>query len=151
MSPLKCFKYESNQLWDMGDGGYIYIDSYVLETISSYLQHTLKAKEAGGFLAGYYKGKDIHVINLTVPMQDDMCGRRHFKRRDLAHVEQIKKWYGESKGEVNCLGEWHTHPESYPRPSSIDKNGWRIFNQSRQGQKAIFLIAGTLDVWVGGY
>lgn len=135
----------------MGNGGYIYVDLSVLEALSRYKQNLPKATEAGGFLVGYYKEKDIHVINLTHPLPGDKRGRYYFKRRDMYHVEQVKKWYLDSGGEINCLGEWHTHPEPYPTPSNVDTSGWRIFNRDRQGQHAIFLIVGTFDLWVGGY
>lgn len=30
--------------------------------------------------------------------------------------------FKDSNGKKIYLGEWHTHPEDYPKPSSLDKN-----------------------------
>ncbi|MGO1232218.1 MAG: Mov34/MPN/PAD-1 family protein [Marinobacter sp.] len=51
---------------------------------------------------------------------------------------------------MNCLGEWHTHPERLPKPSDIDLHAWQAFNEGRRGQLAVFLIAGISEVWAGG-
>lgn len=135
----------------MTNGGYLYIDDFVFDVINRFRQHALEAPESGGFLTGYYKGRDLHVINLTVPQRGDYSSRFRFSRRDPRHMKQVKQWYRESGCEINCLGEWHTHPEPSPTPSGIDSNSWRIFNKNRHGQKAVFLIAGTEGVWVGEY
>lgn len=148
-SSINRFKRLSPQLWELGDGGYLFIEDTVLELIGRYRQHTHSAPEAGGFLAGFYKGLDLHVINLTVPQSRDRRSRFRFNRLDPKHVHQVKEWYKQSAGKINCLGEWHTHPESAPKPSGTDIKGWHLFNKDRNGQRAIFLIAGTESIWSG--
>jgi integrative and conjugative element protein (TIGR02256 family) len=51
------------------------------------------------------------------PNKGDLCGKR-------SSLTKIKS-YGcdssrQSKGQLTYIGEWHTHPEKLPRPSSAD-------------------------------
>lgn len=133
----------------MNNGGYLHIDQKVIETINQYRQMENDTPESGGFLCGYYKGLNLHVVDLTVPQATDIQSRFIFNRRDPGHVQTVRQWYISSGGEINCLGEWHTHPEEIPTPSYIDRNGWKSFGVNRNGQQAVFLIAGTKDIWIG--
>lgn len=135
----------------MPNGGYFYIEKRVLEAIFQFKQVAQNISESGGLLAGYYKGNDLHVVNFTTPQVKDKKGRFHFHRRDLKHVNQVRQWYIQSGGSINCLGEWHTHPESYPSPSTIDTKGWKRFIKDRNGQQAVFVIIGLRDNWAGGF
>ncbi|MCW4629413.1 MULTISPECIES: Mov34/MPN/PAD-1 family protein [Marinomonas] len=149
MQSLNRFVLHGGRLWSMNNGGYVYIDQKVLETIDQYRQIETKVPESGGFLCGYYKGVNLHVIDLTVPQPKDIQRRCAFQRLDPKHVDQARDLYINSGGKINCLGEWHTHPEKNPTPSYIDRQGWNIFNRNRPTQPAIFLIAGTQEVWIG--
>lgn len=136
-------------LWHAREHGHVYVEEKVLNVVDSYRQVKSSDKEAGGFLCGYYKGKDLHITELTTPKPKDIRGRYSFKRRDKGHVTDVTRWYKDSNGELNCLGEWHTHPERIPSPSSTDTSGWQLFNRNRNGQKSIFLIVGIDDLWLG--
>ena len=149
MQSLRRFISRDEQLWDMGNGGHLYIDPNILDLIDRYRQRSELSPESGGFLTGYYKGNDLHVMDITVPQQGDCYGRNYFNRKDPEHVKKVKQWYIETGGEINCLGEWHTHPVTEPYPSGVDTAGWCKFNKNRDGQQAIFLIAGTKSIWVG--
>jgi len=140
---------EKDRFWEMNNGGFLYIERPVLDVIERYRQYLPSDNESGGFLVGYYKNLHLHITGLTVPQPKDKSGRFHFHRRDLSHVEQVTKWYKESDGLINCLGEWHTHPESNPKPSHIDIKGWKTFIKNRTLQETIFMIAGTHGFWAG--
>jgi len=144
------FKQKSG-LWDMGAGRYIYIEDTVVEGIDRYRQYNKFSSESGGFLLGYYKGDDIHITDFTSPMKGDRRGRYFFSREDKVHVLIARERYGGSGGKLNCIGEWHTHPEFNPTPSSIDVKGWKKFVANRKGLTAVFLIAGIETDWLGGY
>ena len=88
-SSINRFKRLGPQLWELGDGGYLFIEDTVLELIGRYRQHAYSAPEAGGFLAGFYKGLDLHVVNLTVPQSRDRRSRFRFNRLDPKHVHQV--------------------------------------------------------------
>lgn len=149
MPSLIKFEYLGSQLWDIGNDGCLFIENSVIETIDKFRQVNIEAPESGGLLSGYYKGKNLHIVNLTTPFPRDRCSRYRFERRDYKHVESAEYWYKASNGELNCLGEWHTHPEITPYPSTIDITAWRNFIKNRQNQRAIFLIAGINNFWIG--
>ena len=46
------------------------------------------------------------------------------------------------------LGEWHTHPEDWPKPSGKDLREWRILLRE-QRRPLVFLIVGFQGRWVG--
>ena len=46
------------------------------------------------------------------------------------------------------VGEWHSHPESDPTPSSLDLSEWRKVCTATDEAMA-FLILGTAALWFG--
>lgn len=136
-------------LWQINSGCYLYIEQVVIDTISSFKQVSINSKEAGGLLIGYFKPPHLHVTNLTTPMPKDKASRTQYCREDIGHVKQLKSLYNTSHGKINLIGEWHTHPEKTPNPSSIDLNQWGKLQKARKNQLTICLILGTVDFWVG--
>ncbi|WP_269139197.1 Mov34/MPN/PAD-1 family protein [Burkholderia pseudomultivorans] len=71
--------------------------------------------------------------------------------RRLAHGHQkiaLDLWKAERET-MDYLGEWHTHPEAVPTPSSIDTGEWRKIC-AKKSDFMMFLILGTRNVlWVG--
>jgi integrative and conjugative element protein (TIGR02256 family) len=55
----------------------------------------------------------------------------------------IEAWIRTS-GTLDYLGEWHTHPEDTPRPSSIDRQQWHTVCDSTTVAIA-FVIVGRAD------
>jgi len=50
---------------------------------------------------------------------------------------------------MDYLGEWHTHPEHSPSPSTIDTHGWQRICNTRK-MPMLFVIAGTQHrLWIG--
>lgn len=49
---------------------------------------------------------------------------------------------------MDYLGEWHTHPEDSPSPSTIDTDGWQRICSKRK-TPMLFVIVGTQDrLWI---
>lgn len=48
----------------------------------------------------------------------------------------MKRWK-DSKGLVRYVGEWHTHPQNYPAPSSIDLTEWQILAADRRDARSL--------------
>ena len=53
-----------------------------------------------------------------------------------------------SHGEISYLGEWHTHPEDFPKPSIVDKQEWNNIKSKRK-YPIFFLIIGRKDFYIG--
>ena len=65
------------------------------------------------------------------------------------HQQAALARWRQSDGTIDYLGEWHTHPEHSPSPSTIDTGGWRRI-WSKRKTPMLFVIAGTQDrLWIG--
>ena len=131
------------------DDGQLLIESSVLQRAFSFRQARSVDCETGGILLGFRRGPHLHVCDLTVPQRGDLRRRYGFQRNDGQHQAiAIARW----KDSAHCmdyLGEWHTHPELDPSPSSLDKSEWKKIAE-HANQPMVFLIAGTeYDFWLG--
>jgi len=137
------------------DGWRVKIDGPVVIRLRSFAQTGRDDLEAGGILLGreIIGSGDYVVDGLTEPMSDDRRRRRSFFRTIRLHQQKVSKVWHDSGGTRNYLGEWHTHPESCPSPSSIDLQDWRlrIRQPGLQTRFVVFLIVGTKEMvaWVG--
>ena len=138
-----------------GDGGRIKLDANVLSKISKYIQVEKNMSEAGGVLLGRYiiDSKDIVVDDVTTPMKNDVRQRCYFIKIKSNHQRIVTRRWNKSKGTCNYLGEWHTHPEAVPTPSSIDISEWKrqLRSSKFEDDCLYFIIAGTqkIRVWEG--
>lgn len=84
------------------------------------------ALEAGGLLLGRYIVDSQAVVadEATEPAAGDVREPRAFHRLDHSHVVRTQAAWSESGGRVHYCGEWHTHSEPVPVPSSIDFEAW---------------------------
>ena len=131
------------------DDGFILIEDQVIRIFDRYRQRSPDSPEAGGILLGYRRELHLHVIDATLPLETDSRSRTRFFRSADPHQRAAYSRWRESGGTVDYVGEWHTHPEVNPCPSTIDRLGWeRISNSGRSPM--LFVIAGTLDhLWIG--
>lgn len=142
--------------WQRLGTGRLEIGPDALATMWQYIQDADDKPEAGGVLLGRHLlgTNDIVVDSVTTPMPGD-CQRRHrFFRARRRHQEAIDAAWRESDGTQTYLGEWHTHPESHPSPSLIDRVDWqRKLLVDRYTGPLFFMIVGTEEtrVWEGRY
>jgi integrative and conjugative element protein (TIGR02256 family) len=125
-----------------------------MTTMWNYRQCEPSAPEAGGVLLGRYisDSADIVIDAVTVPQDGDLQARSRFFRARKRHQALIDGAWNESNGTVTYLGEWHTHPESVPHPSWVDRADWLRKGMFDVFTEAIlFIIVGTeeLGVWEG--
>ncbi len=99
----------------------INITSSAINVIEKYKQITKKAKESGGILLGQIKGKEVYILEVSTPNKFDKASIYSFNcNKDAAQVIINYEFINSGKKTI-YLGEWHTHPENYPKPSDIDK------------------------------
>jgi len=124
------------------------IEDSVLLHVGAFRQAEFRATEAGGILLGYRRSPHLHVTAATSPGPCDTRRRHHFSRDDESHsLIALSEW--EKSGQtMDYIGEWHTHPESSPAPSSLDFCEWRKICKRRK-EMMLFLIQGTETVWIG--
>ncbi|MCB0737326.1 MAG: Mov34/MPN/PAD-1 family protein [Bacteroidetes bacterium] len=139
----------------MSNKGMLKIDEEPLARMRAYKQDSKEKLEAGGVLLGRFiiSSKNLVVDKVTVPMIGDKRERYSFIREEKMHQRLITKNWEASNGTCNYLGEWHTHPESYPRPSEQDRKNWLEIMKTRTFSSLYlyFVIVGIKEVrvWEG--
>jgi len=105
--------------------------------------------EAGGLLLGTVHGSNIIVVEATAPTIRDKRFQYLFERMPFGHSSIARaRWRG-SRGTVRYVGEWHTHPQDYPRPSGLDRTEWNKLSRKRaDGRPMLAVIVGRKDLYV---
>lgn len=139
----------------LSNNGKLKISVHALERMGKYRQVNDEDTEAGGVLLGRFivDSKDIIIDEVSVPMVGDKRRRTSFVRNAKSHQRIIDFQWFNSKGTCNYLGEWHTHPESYPDYSGVDIENWkdRLKKDTFTSRFLYFIIVGIkkIEVWEG--
>lgn len=128
--------------------GFILIEDEVLRALMAFRQQGLTTPEAGGILIGFRRGSHLHVTHATTPGPLDRRSRYEFQRRDPIHQQTAFELWKRSRHTADYIGEWHTHPQVRPLPSSIDRREWGEITQAKPAPM-IFAILGLQDWWIG--
>lgn len=137
------------------NGGIFKLSGTVVAKLLSCAQTADTIPEGGGVLLGRYiiQSPNIIVDRITVPSGYDIRSRFRFFRGFLYHQKIIDIVWKRSKCRFNYIGEWHTHPEPNPYPSTIDLRDWkrRLENDTVDNDSTFFIIVGTnkINVWEG--
>lgn len=118
----------------------------VLETMWSFAQLRLDDTEAGGILVGHERQQGNLVLDrLTTPQSGDRRTRTRFHRSSEQHQELLNQMWLASGQTRAYVGEWHTHPEPIPTPSSVDQRSWRKHLKQAEARDhgLNFIIVGT--------
>jgi integrative and conjugative element protein (TIGR02256 family) len=106
-----CFKLPS--------GERLVIGCPQLAVMEKYKQHGMFSLEAGGLLFAKIGRSEVEVLSITKPSLWDMRTRFGFRMNKKHRQKQIDKHYEQG---LHFIGQWHTHPEPWPKPSSVDLN-----------------------------
>jgi integrative and conjugative element protein (TIGR02256 family) len=130
------------------------IDQKVFNVLMSFIQDKKDKPESGGILIGYYIDEfSFYISDLSIPSEKDKKSRFNFVRSFISAQEVIDNFFKKSKGKKIYLGEWHTHPEKVPIPSSTDLNSFQNqLKTNKLNSKFIFMvIIGTEGIFVAFY
>lgn len=122
-----------------------------LSVMTKHRQALAQNPESGGVLLGRHllESEDVIVDEVTTPSTGDIRSRFGFFRSKRHNSVAQRRWK-ESKGRVDYLGLWHTHPENDPAPSSVDLHDWA--NAAEKdiygGDRLFFLIVGITEIRV---
>lgn len=128
-------------------GGWVLIEPEVLEIIGRFRQDAEDKPEAGGILLGFRRGPHLHIVEATEPTHHDRRWRTGFERSAEPHQQIALRYWRDSGGRTDYLGEWHTHPQATPSPSGIDVAAWRRIHGRHPNRSFVFLIAGNAQHW----
>ncbi|BCG24980.1 TPA: Mov34/MPN/PAD-1 family protein [Pseudomonas aeruginosa] len=127
----------------------VYLQQQPMEIFRRYIQEGESSTEAGGILLGHVRGEHLEIIEATEPSAWDRRFRFLFERMPCFHHRLAMKRWKESGGLIRYVGEWHTHPQNYPAPSSIDLREWQLLATGRRdGRPMLALIVGCLDLHI---
>lgn len=129
----------------------IILSDAVLKILSSFRQIRKSQNEAGGILLGQIVGNNIYVLKASIPSKFDKATRYSFIRdKDIAQIIVDYEFHNSDRKTI-YLGEWHTHPENTPIPSSQDKR--MIGGQKKSGKLnesfLLLIIQGIKGIYVG--
>jgi len=141
-------------VYQMPHGGRLNISNFAIEKLQQWRQVKSSATEAGGFLLGRHLIDSLNIIidDITTPLKCDNRSRCVFFR-SFSHNQVARAKWVESKRTCSTLGTWHSHPETYPKPSLLDFRDWEsTLKKGRYpGNYFFFLILGidNLRLWLG--
>jgi len=108
--------------------------------------------EAGGILLGYVYNKYDEIIKATAPTRLDHQAPFSFIRSKIPAQRKINISWKKSNGYLIYLGEWHTHSEIDPIPSSTDIDMIeKTFKETKMEIDFLYLVIIGLNntYWVG--
>lgn len=132
---------------------FVVFDPQVLSVFWTYRQRFFWQPESGGILLGRRRGRHLEVLAATEPGPHDKRFTHFFAREVEGHAAAAEQAWIRGGHQVDYLGEWHTHPQTIPIPSRIDRTEWRKLAQQRPDMATLLtVVVGTkeLRVELGG-
>lgn len=139
---------QTDLIFRFGRTAFVLLPSGVMRVIDSFTVGRQAGTEAGGILIGSYRGPHVQICDCTVPMRGDVRKAHLFDRKYHGHHQAANSAWEKSSGTETYIGEWHTHPEDFPTPSSTDLRTWSEI-MGRHALPVVFLIAGRRAIWAG--
>jgi integrative and conjugative element protein (TIGR02256 family) len=125
------------------------INELSLSAFERHVQHLEADPESGGILLGCVRGPHLEVLEASTPTKWDRRFRYFFERLPFGHQLLADEKWTKSSGTVRYLGEWHTHPEDDPSPSSLDRSEWQKQAARRKdGRSTLSIIVGRHSLHV---
>jgi integrative and conjugative element protein (TIGR02256 family) len=134
---------------DKADHSFIVLSPPAIRVVREFRQLRGRSLEAGGLLLGYRRGPHIEILTASTPGKKDYRSRYSFDRMDQSHQDLASSLWRSSHGLIHHVGEWHTHPEPFPVPSSIDERNWKRLAIERHPDWMVGVIVGQNRLWVG--
>ncbi len=133
---------------DPENGNLVFFTPEVLAVFKRFIQNDNNG-EAGGLLLGHVRDIHLEILEATTPTPMDRRFKYLFERLPFGHRIIANRLWNASKGLIRYVGEWHTHPEDYPIPSSIDVREWgKLARHRLDGRPLLAVIVGREALWV---
>ena len=134
-----------NNIIYKGHGLTLYIPDNIISLWATHQQTESNGTEQFGIIIGCSSEdkKTFWIESVTTPLTNDKSSRTYFEMLDKGHEAAVKDAFIKSGSTSIFLGTWHTHPESIPVPSTIDKKDWKISINNNPGRQLFFVIVGT--------
>ncbi|WP_421832459.1 Mov34/MPN/PAD-1 family protein [Limnobacter sp.] len=120
----------------------------VLKVFKRYRQRFNWQLEGGGILLGRRRGEHLEVLFATEPSDKDRRSVNSFVREADGHAEIAHKAWQCSEKQIDYLGEWHTHPQQVPTPSTVDRHEWgKLIHERPVLTTILVVVVGTTAIY----
>lgn len=123
------------------DIGTVRLLPLVLSHLNANKQRNWWTREAGGQLFATFPGSFIEVSDVTGPRPTDRRSRYNYGPDQDAEQREIRERFDRG---LHFVGDWHSHPQRFPRPSNID-----LCSIQTSVEQSVHDLAGFLLVIVG--
>jgi len=126
-------------VWDVG----------LLEAVRNYRTKAFP-NETGGVLLGYFdlNVKKIYVVDILSAPDDSVGTPTGFTRGIDGVPEHLMRVHDRTRGNVQYLGEWHSHPsgvEVKPSPTDLHQANFTSTLMKQDGLPSVMLIVGETE------
>lgn len=125
----------------------IIFSSKVIKKMQAIVEKNIDSCESGGLLLGYVRENHFDIRMITVPYKKDFTSRYSFIRKDKRHLNVFQALRSKIDKNITYIGEWHTHSEDNPKPSSIDLNEWNLI-KGKRSYPLVFMILGRKNFYI---
>lgn len=121
-----------------------------LKRLERHRQRYVLSREAGGQLFASFTRDSILIEIATGPYRSDRRERYRFDPDPVRTQQDIDRYFPHR---LHFVGNWHTHPQKVPSPSSTDiANAHQRFLQSDHSLTAfVVVVVGTATFPLGLY
>lgn len=103
--------------------------------------------ETGGVLLGWRTDDGAVVAGMLGPGPRAMHGRHAFLPDHRWQIEEIQNVFSKTSGDLNYLGDWHTHPNGVAAMSNLDRSTLRRICRRAPNALMTILGGGTGGGW----
>lgn len=131
--------------YPIGESGQLLIFSTdVLKLFLDFQQNRCWMTEAGGQLFASFSANGVKVQVATKPRRADWRTRFGFQPSRAQDQKDIEFYF---RLGLHYVGDWHTHPERFPKKSALDVKSMReCFRESTHQLNALILVVvGTAE------
>jgi integrative and conjugative element protein (TIGR02256 family) len=116
-----------------------------MQSMSEYAQE-LSSLENGGIFLGWRSGEDRIIVDLRGPGPLALHGRHCFVPDHKWQVAEVKSAFETSDGDLDYLGDWHSHPDGVAEMSDLD-SATLLRIARRVSEPLMLIVAGCGLTW----
>ena len=107
--------------------------------------------ETGGLLLGWRDGSDRIVAGLIGAGGNAVHSRHSFEPAHEFQIEELNKVFARTNGDLDYLGDWHTHPAGHVAMSWRDRRTLRKIGRTVDDALMVILDPGPDRSIIGGW
>ncbi|WP_082646313.1 Mov34/MPN/PAD-1 family protein [Bradyrhizobium valentinum] len=123
----------------------VWLSSHVLRLMCRHARE-LSPLENGGILLGWRSGEYHIVVDLRGPGPRAIHGRQSFIPDHAWQVSEINRAFEASCGDLDYLGDWHSHPDGIAKMSDLD-SATLLRIARRVNAPLMLIVAGSGADW----